>query len=215
MLASPHAMFRDGMVCVLRAESGLEVIAQPTSGEQAVSQHRTLKPDLVILDLALPGREGIEAARAIFDHKPGARIIVLSVNKDRALVREAMGMGVSACISRSCPVSELVEVVRAVAAGRSKIIRGISVDEDTPTGGLPVEVTASRAHTELLAQLTPRELEVLVLLAGGKNTKEAAHLLGLSPKTVETHRIHLYEKLDCQSVVALSHLAIQAGLIKP
>lgn len=214
MLASPHAMFREGVVCVLEADPGLEIIAQPTSGEQAVSQHRTLKPDLVILDLALPGREGIEAARAIFKHKPGARIIVLSVNGDNALVKEAMDMGVSACLSRSCPVSELAEVVRAVAAGRRKIIRGLSVDEDTPTRGIPLEVTASRTHAELLAKVTPRELEVLTLLASGKSTKEAAHLLGLSPKTVETHRIHLYEKLHCKSVVALTHLAIQAGLIK-
>lgn len=214
LLVSSQVMFRQGLVHVLAAEQDLEVVAQAATSEEAIAKQRSLKPDLAVIDLAMTGDKGIETVRSILAMQPGARLVVLSVNGDRALVDEALALGAAGCISRTCPVEELVEVIRAVAAGRTGIRRGVPGAGTTPAEQVvPLQVKPSRDLEQAVALLTPRELEVLKLLAGGRNTKEAAYILGVSPKTVETHRIHMYKKLDCHSMVALTHLAIQAGLV--
>ncbi len=209
IVADGQVMFRQGLRQLLESETWLDVIGDVGTAAEIFSLARGLEPALVVLELDLPDRDGIAVIRDLQQELPDIAAVVLTSCTARRRLMDSFKAGAAAYLLKSCLVEDLVSVLRRVSRG----VRGI-IRPETFKGTESSEYGAVLPRDGgRLNQLTPRELQVLKLLAQGKSTKEAAHYLGVSPKTVETHRLHLFEKLDCQTVVALTHIAIGEGLV--
>lgn len=207
LLADDHKIVREGLKALLDKESDMEVVAVAEDGRTAVQLARDLLPDVAVIDIGMPGMNGIEATRCISVEDPGTRVLVLSMHSARRYVLEALSAGAKGYILKDCASEELARALRIVAADETYLspkIAGILV-KDCVTF-LPVE---SEASTSILSR---REREVLQLIAEGHNTKEIAFMLDVSIKTVETHRQQLMKKLNLQSVAGLTRYAIREGL---
>ena len=210
LIADDHVIFRQALCSLLEAAEQIEVVDQAGDGEEALTKIKARPPDIAILDISMPRKSGLDTARILLEEGIQTRLVVLSSLDARKPVTRAFDYGVAAYVHKTCPMEDLVEVLYRVAAGETGIIR--------PKGMLQSPVMVPPPHEDadsILSRLSPRELQVMKLLAEGMNTKETAHRLGLSPKTVETHRSHLFSKLECRSVVALTHIAIREGIITP
>ncbi len=207
LLADDHEIFVQGLCALLDKEPQLEVIGKVTDGTQAVQLSRELEPHVVMMDLTMPGMSGIEATRLITAERPTVKVLCLSMHADRGFVMGALGAGASGYVLKDGAKSELLDAIRTVMEGQvylSSAIAGTVVDAATSK-------TAAN-DSPAFALLTEREREVLQLLAQGESTKEIAHRLHLSVKTVGTHRVHIMEKLDIKSIAALTKFAIREGL---
>jgi DNA-binding NarL/FixJ family response regulator len=219
MLAEDHLTLREGLRLLLEAEGDIQVVAEVESGHDAVTQALAIKPDVVLMDIALIGLDGIEAARQIAQKSaptpPG--VLMLSASAELYVTRAALDAGAIGYLLKKASGRELREAVRAASTGKpyfsDEVLR--AVRERVGTGSVRRRAsTEPRAYDAPGDVLTDRELEVLQMIAGGHSNREIAEILKLSVKTVETHRMHLMDKLDIHDVAGLVRYALRKGLIR-
>lgn len=201
LLADDHAVVRAGFRRLLESSPDIEVVAEADSGEQAYLAYTRERPDIVVLDLAMPGIGGLAALSRIRAQDANARILVLSVHEDALFTTRALAAGALGYVSKRAVPEVLVEAVRAVAAGRQFLEREIAQ-------GLAL----ARTRNEPVQTLTEREFDVFRLLASGKNVNEIADLLHISPKTAGTHQTAIYRKLGVSNAAQLTRLALNQGI---
>lgn len=207
LFADDHKIVRDGLNALLEKEADMEVVAVADDGRKAVQSARDLLPHVVVMDIGMPGLNGIEATRCITAENPSVRVLVLSMHSARRYVLDALSAGAKGYILKDCAAEELARAIRAVAANETYL--------STKVADIIVkDYMKSCADTEpdAVQRLSKREREVLQLIAEGHTTKEIAYLFSLSIKTVETHRQQLMKKLDLQTVAGLTRFAIREGL---
>jgi len=209
LLADDHKIVREGIRTLIEKQPGLEVIGEADSGRMALKLALELKPDVVIMDVTMPDLNGIEATRKIHLEIPSIKVIALSMHSDKRLVAGILMAGASGyLLKEDCDSVELARAIQAVATNQIYLSPKISevVVKDYVR-------QLSTAVSSPFSILTPREREVLQLLAEGKSTKEIASSLHVSVKTIETHRNKVMEKLDIRSIAELTKYAIREKLI--
>ena len=207
LLVDDHKIVRAGLRALISGHSGIEVIAEAGDGKTAVELAAEVSPDVIIMDISMPGLNGIEATRRILEANPNARVIALSMHLERRMVLQMLGAGVKGYLVKDDADDEVVDAIFAVAKNATYLSSRISsmVLKDY------VE-RASQNELSSLAVLSSREREVLQLLAEGKKTKDIAELLVVSIKTAEFYRQQVMEKLDVHTIAELTKLAIREGL---
>lgn len=207
LLADDHALFREGLKSLIARFSGFEVIAETGDGLEALSLVRARCPDVAVLDIGLPGMNGLEVARQVASECPETRVVIVSAHADQEYVQQALRVGVSAYLAKDSTASELEVALKAVQ-------RGATFLSPTIAGGLSQDYLR-RLKDAPEAPLTARQREVLRFIAEGLNTKEIAFRLGLSAKTVETHRAEIMDRLQIRDVAGLTRYALRKGLVSP
>jgi len=210
LIVDDHALFREGLRLLIARNDNLQVVGEAGDGRTAVQLARELLPDLVVMDIGMPELNGIEATRQIRQETPSVRVIALSQHADRRFVKEMFKAGASGYLLKHCAFEELHAAFEAVLAGRTYVSSRIAdhVLEDY----LPDTPAACTASPISLSALTPREREVLQLLAEGKATTQIATRLHLSAKTIDTHRRNLMQKLNIDNIAELTKYAVREGL---
>ena len=207
ILADDHNIVREGLRSLIDRESDMEVVGEANNGWLAVELTKKLNPDVVIMDVAMPDLNGIEATRKIVEEIPEVKILALSMYADKRFVAGTLKAGAAGYILKDCAFEEMAGAIRSVANGGTYLSPGVA--------GIVIQDYVSKlndADCTPLASLTPREREVLQLLSEGKSTREIANKLVVSVKTVETHRRQMMEKLNVHSVAELTKYAIREGL---
>jgi len=204
LLADDHAMVRKGFRLILEAQPDMEIAGEAGNGRQAVDLAEKLHPDVVVMDVAMPELNGIEATRRLASSSPHTRVLALSMHKDSVYVREILRAGARGYLLKDSIDTDLINAVRAVAKGDGYISPGVS----------DAVLTDYRRHvTAPMDLLTSREREVLQMIAESKTNKEIAVALNLSVYTVEAHRGKIMEKLNLHSTSELVRFAVRHGLI--
>ena len=198
LLADDHTLFREGVRSLLERIAEVEVVAETGDGQEAIELVDRLRPDVALLDITMPGLSGL-----------ATRILILSMHAGEAYVAQALRAGVSGYLLKDAAAAELELALRAVSRGEAYLSPAIS--KHVVEGFLG----RAQADGDPLAGLTPRQKEILQLIAEGNNTKEIAAILGVSTKTVEAHRAQLMERIGIHDVPGLVRLAIRAGLVSP
>ena len=207
LLADDHRIFRDGLRPLLTAQDDMEVVAEAEDGLEALRLAVDLTPDIAVLDISMPGLNGIEVARRLSREAPSVKPIMLSMHKDRRFVLEALRAGARGYLFKDAGIRELLTAVRAVVVGQTHLCAEVSEQVIKDYVNL-----ADADSGSVFAVLSAREREVLQLLAEGLATKEIAGRLNLSAKTVESHRKAVMDKLEIRSVAELTKYAIREGL---
>ena len=208
LLADDHQVVSDGLGFLLNAEADLEVIGQVTNGRDAVRQAREHEPDIVIMDINMPELNGIEATRQILESNTSTRVIILSMYATSEHIFRALQAGAMGYLLKEAAGVEIVDAVRAVHSSCRYLSQKISDNVIDEYISLRQEAGAERP----LSRLSPRESAVLQLVIEGKSSAEIAEILSLSPKTVETYRSRIMQKLDIHDLPSLVKFAIQHGL---
>lgn len=205
VLADDHKIFRQALRALMQRE-GIDVVGEASDGEEAVQMSQAFMPDVTVLDFGMPGLNGIDAARKIHEASPKTQTVLLTMHEDESLALEALRAGMHGYLQKSQPADELVTTVQEVARGAIHVSGGMS----------QTAITAYATGAKVSADpLTAREREVLRHIAEGKSTRQIAKTLKLSPKTVESHRNRLMQKLDVHGTAALTRYAIRRHLIQP
>jgi DNA-binding NarL/FixJ family response regulator len=210
-LADDHNLVRSGIRALLERLPGVEVVGEASDGREALALVVREKPDIALLDIGMPELNGLEAAPRIAREAPRTRVVILSMHADEKHVAQALQLGVAGYVLKDSCADELPVLIRAVMRGETYLSPGISKQV--------VEALKSRMSTAPAGEpalpdpLTPRQREILQLVAEGKSTKEIAAVLELSIKTVETHRMQIMNRLQIRDVAGLVRYAIRAGLI--
>jgi len=204
LLADDHAVVRQGFKMILGAQPDMEIVGEAGNGREALELASSLKPDLVVMDVAMPELNGIEATRRMAEAAPHTRVLALSMHKDSVYVREILRAGARGYLLKDSVAADLVSAVRAVAGGEGYI---------SPAVSNAVLDDYRRHVTNPIDMLTSREREVLQMLAEGKTNKEIATVLNLSVYTVDAHRGRIMEKLNLHSINELVRFAVRNGLI--
>ena len=210
ILAEDHKITREGLVNMLKNHKGMEVVGEAGNGRDAIRLARELTPDLVIMDVTMPGLNGIDATRIITSSPKDVRVIALSMYSDKQFVQGMMQAGASGYLLKDCAFDELVHAVRAVIKGDTYLSPGIA--------GIVVEDYVSRlskSASSASSILTKREREVLQLISEGESTRHIAAKLAISVKTVETHRRQMMGKIGIRTIAGLTKYAIREGLTSP
>jgi two-component system response regulator NreC len=207
IVVDDHTIVKDGICALLKEDPTVEVVGNATDGRTAVRLAEELAPDVVLMDVALPGLNGIEATRQIVGSKPRIRVLALSMYADGVYVSEMLKAGASGYLLKDCDFEELARAIRTVAANRTYLSPGIS--DIVVTDYLD---RLSKNDQSASTVLTPREREVLQLLAEGESAKKIADKLCVSVKTVETHRRQLMEKLNIFTIAELTKYAVTHGI---
>jgi DNA-binding NarL/FixJ family response regulator len=209
LLADDHAMVRRGLRHILDAEPDLRVIAEAGDGRAAIDQALEHRPDLAILDIAMPRMTGLQAARELVAMLPELRLLILSMHDNEEYFFEALGAGASGYVLKSAADRDLVEACRAAMRGEPFVYPGAvrALIREFLEG-------ARRGETESKDPLTPRESQIVKLIAEGRSTREIATELVISEKTVERHRANILEKLGMHDRVELTRYAIRRGLVE-
>ena len=210
LLADDHTLVRQGLRRVLEERPEWEVVAEAGDGREAIRQAEALKPDICIIDIAMPLLNGIEATRQIVKRSPSTRVLVLSMYSDEAYVSQMLKAGATGYLLKDSADVDLVRAVSEVSQGKtffSPAVARLMLDDDT---GQP----ADKGITDRYESLSDREREVFQLIAEGKANKEIAALLSISPNTVETHRARLMEKLDVHSAAEIVLNAVRRGVVR-
>ena len=204
-LIDDHPVVREGFALALASESDMTVVGQAGTAAEALRETALVKPDVVFVDLNIPDRDGIELLGALRVQLPHAKLLVLSGYDDEFRVAEALRAGAQGYLVKTSRLEEVVDGIRRISSGGAPlspriagaVVRAMRKPAGEGTGGLDA--------------LTPRERQVLRLLAAGVSTRETAARLTISPKTVETHRVRIYAKLGCKSAVELTRIAVRTG----
>lgn len=207
MIVDDHKMIRDGLRALIARHNGMEVIGESADGQNAVQASRQLSPDVVVIDIGMPELNGIEAARQITALKCKPRVIGLSMHADRRYVAQMLKAGASGYVLKDSAFEELLMAIQTVVRGQTYLspqIAGTIVTE--------FKRTAKDDDGSVFSVLTEREREVLQQISEGSSTKDIASALGVSVKTIETHRRQIMEKLNIHSVAELTKYAIKEGL---
>jgi DNA-binding NarL/FixJ family response regulator len=208
VLVDDHALVRAGMRSLLGTMAQVEVVGEASSGDEALALARTLQPDVVLMDIAMKGMTGLEAATRMREACSRARVIILSMHSGEEYVLQALRAGAVGYLLKDAATGELELALRSVMRGESWFSPAVSRQV--------VEGYVQRVGGETVADvLTARQREVLRLVAGGKSTKEIAFDLNLSVKTVETHRAQIMERLGIRDVAGLVRYALRTGLVPP
>ncbi|MCF7824758.1 MAG: response regulator transcription factor [Candidatus Marinimicrobia bacterium] len=206
ILADDHTLFREGLLSILNAELEFNVIAQAENGREVVKLANKKQVDVIIMDIAMPELNGIEATRQVLQDHPEIKIVALSMHSDRHFVTGMLKAGAKAYLLKDCAGSELIKAVREVLMDR------FYISEDISTKVLNDYVGKLVGEDEDETELSSREREVLQLIAEGKPTQEIAETLFISVKTVEAHRSKIKSKLNLNSIPELTKYAIRKGL---
>jgi DNA-binding NarL/FixJ family response regulator len=209
LLAEDHQLVRAGIHALLDRMAGVEVVAEVSDGVEAVKVVETLQPDLVLMDVAMPGLNGLEAASRISKQWPAVRIIMLSMHANEEYLRQALKAGAMGYLLKGADLVELEQAIRTVSGGEPYLTPSVAryTIDAYRQGGVREQAPVER--------LSPRQREILQLIAEGHSTKEMAYRLKLSAKTVETHRAQLMARLDIHDIAGLVRFAIKAGLTHP
>ena len=209
LLADDHQIVREGFRMLLDAEADLEVVGEAQNGRQALELTRKLRPSVVVMDIAMPLLNGLEATRQIRKAFPNIKVVILSAHSDDAYVEQAIAIGAVGFLLKQTSSLDLSRAIREVYRGNTFFSASISKrlhDQKTPASG--------KALRKKVAHLSSRELEVLQLIAEGNANKQTAAELGISIKTVEKHRQNLMAKLNIHEISGLTRYAIGAGIIE-
>ena len=209
LVADDHAVVRQGVCTLLEADGRCTVVGQARNGREALELARSLRPNVILMDIAMPVLNGLEATRQILAANPTARVLILSAHSDDAYVKRSIEAGATGFIEKQLPINSLIKAILEVAKGNSffssAVVRRLHADSDLPVGrdGLPSATGNS---------LTPRESAVLQLISEGGSNKQMAADFGISIKTIEKHRQHLMEKLHIPDIARLTRFAIATGI---
>jgi DNA-binding NarL/FixJ family response regulator len=211
LLADDHTIVREGFRKMLELEEDLEVVGEAQDGRQAVALVKKLHPDVVLMDIAMPQLNGLEAARQVHKDFPATKVLILSAHNDDAYVKAATDSGAVGFLLKQTSAHDVCRAIREVQKGNTFFSPSISkrLDQLHPISHDRVGVLLRKS-----SQLTSREMEVLQLVAEGNANKETAAELGIGIKTVEKHREYLMEKLDIHDTAGLTRYAIGAGIIE-
>lgn len=206
LLADDHKILRDGLRALLEMETDFEVVAEASNGDMALEMVEKLSPDVVVMDIGMPGLNGIEATQKILEKNRKVKIMALSAHSDRRYVADMLRAGASGYLVKDCAGTELARGIRTIMAGKTFLC--------SSTAKVVAEHVAQSSKDDQSARsiLTTREINVLQRLAEGKTTKEIAFELAISVKTVETHRANIFEKLGLSSVAELTKYALREGI---
>lgn len=203
LLCDDHTLIRAGLRRLVESFDGIEVVAEASSADEAAIRAREQQPHVVLLDLSMPGRNGFEALEELRRIAPDTAVVIMSMHDDTAHVREALARGASGFVVKEAAPAELEIALRAAHAGRIYLSPQVSASMLGDSAG-------PRAHRGADgASLSPRQREILTALGAGRTTKQIAGDLGISVKTVETHRARLMEALGCRNAVELVRAAVQ------
>jgi two-component system, NarL family, response regulator NreC len=205
LIVDDHPVVRSGLKSLLDAEDDIEAVGEAGTMQEAVFRSRSLKPDVVLMDVVMPGGSGIEATPAVLNEAPDAKVLILSMQDDPSYVRESFAAGASGYVLKEAADEEVVTAVREVAAGGNYVHPSL--------GAKMVAADAEERRRAEADPLTEREREVLRLLALGHTNQEIAGELFLSVRTVETHRAHIMQKLRLQTRAELVRYAMEQGML--
>lgn len=207
LLADDHTLVRKGLRSLLDAEADIEVVGEAGDGREAVAQAEALIPDVVLMDITMPGLNGLEAARQLQHTRPEVKILVLTVHANSEYAHQILRAGAAGYLVKQAAVAELIAAIHTVVRGETFISAALS----------PAAVAAYRRQAEATeappARLTEREREVLQLVAEGRTNREIAGRLKVSVKTVEAHRAHVMDKLGVRTTAELTKYALRQGII--
>ncbi len=209
LLADDHTLMRQGLRKILEACPDWEVVAEASTGREAVREALSAEPDVAILDIGMPLLNGIEATRQILRRLPHARVLILSMHADEAYIIRALQAGARGYLLKDSADTDLIRGVTAIAAGKSffsPAVASVMLDDY-------VRRMAQNGISDRFESLSEREREIFQLVAEGHSNKEVADLLSVSPATVETHRAHIFQKLDVHNTAELVLYAVRRGLI--
>ncbi len=211
LLAEDHLIVREGLKVLLQRETDIRIVGEASSGSEAVDMTRALRPDVVVMDIAMPKLNGLEATRQILHETPGARVLILSAHSDDAYVQRGMDVGAAGYLIKQTSARFLTEAIREVHQGKTFYSSAVSSRYTRQ------HRKALDRKGDLIAKnitLSPREMQVLQQIAEGGANKQIAADLGISVKTVEKHRDHLMQKLDIHDTAGLTRYAISTGIIE-
>jgi DNA-binding NarL/FixJ family response regulator len=201
LLADDHSLVRRGFRRILEDDDGLNVVGEASNGVEAIRMSHELKPNVVVMDLSMPELDGVQATKEIVKHLPETAVLVLSMHSDDNYVRNALDAGAKGYLLKNAIDVDLVGAIRSVAEGHRFIGQGLKY--------------VAHEQDDELKKLTPREKQVLQLIAQGKSNKDIARLLELSVNTVSVHRANLMEKMNIHRTAELVLFAIRKGLVAP
>jgi DNA-binding NarL/FixJ family response regulator len=211
LIADDHEIVRKGLRSLLEAQPGWQVTAEASDGREAVEKAKEMKPDITVLDIGMPLLNGLEAARQMIKNDACAKILILTMHESDPLIREVLDAGARGYVLKSDAGRDLVTAVNAVRSNKTFFTAKVAqIVLDGYLDKKPKKPEPDAAHS----RLTPRQREIVQLLAEGKSSKEVAVALGLSVKTAETHRANIMRRLDCHSVSELVRYAVRNNIIE-
>lgn len=205
LLIDDHELVRSGVEHLLNQDPDIEVIAVGSSGEDAVSLSRKLNPDIILMDVNMPGMGGVEAAKRILLSNPKSKIIALSVHEDGLIPMQLIKLGAKGYLNKGCPVDEMIKAILSVHQGGQYISAEVASK---------MVFSNAQKTPNAFDNLSERELQITLKLINGHSIQEVARSLSISPKTVNTHRYRMHEKLNVKNDVEMMRLAAQHGLIE-
>ncbi len=212
LIADDHEVVRHGVRAMLETHADLEVCGESANGRDAVAEVARLKPHLVVMDIAMPEMNGLEATRQILKDNPAIEVLILTMHESEELVRNVLAAGARGYVLKSDVTENLLSAVRALA--RHQVFISSKVTEVVLQGYLHNCVAPGSQGAGLPSEISPREREIVQLVAEGRSNKDVAEVLHISVKTVETHRAHIMSKLDLHSVSDLVRYAIRNHMIE-
>jgi DNA-binding NarL/FixJ family response regulator len=210
LVADDHEIVRKGLRSILEAQPGWQVAAEASDGREAVDKAKQFKPDVTVMDIGMPSLNGLEAARQILKHDVRAKILILTMHESDPLIREVLDAGARGYVLKTDASRDLVSAINAIRS--NKTFFTAKVAQIVLDGYLDKKPKKEMENAQ--SRLTPRQREIVQLLAEGKSSKEVAVALNLSVKTAETHRANIMRRLDCHSVSELVRYAVRNNIIQ-
>ena len=207
LVVDDHELVRVGLRHILADYSEIEIVGEAGDAETAIRLNHRLRPDVVLLDICMPGVSGLELTRRLIRSRSALAVLVLTVHEAAPFPERLMEAGASGYLTKGCPVTELAQAIRTVARGGRHI--GSTIAQQMALGSLP-----GRKRSPF-DSLSAREMEVLMMLADGQRVAEVAEVMHLSPKTIATYKYRIFEKLDARNDVEMTRMAVRYGIVAP